>query len=240
MTPLGRTSLPFAHLVLGTPRLPTGPFNEVGDGQTLPVGSDDSDGLLSESLSERLSDLPRVRQEAPAIGVISSGRAKDLDDDRPLGFDRAGLSIAPDSTSLVARRSGVLTRDRVFENFNKSIVIDPNSMAGMSDFPRNTGSDEESSGANLTEGHDRSLLHKREGRIPQMGRFWLYFESADDDGALIVETSWLPESVSAQLSGLGFTRLDNGSYRVTVTSGDVLDVIRKATRALEVLCTERW
>lgn len=55
-----------------------------------------------------------------------------------------------------------------------------------------------------------------------------------------IETSWLPNvhAVRVALAPLGFTRADGGAWSALVELDDFVGVIRRVTRALELLLKE--
>ena len=57
---------------------------------------------------------------------------------------------------------------------------------------------------------------------------------------MCLETSWLPNlrPVSEALAPLGFERQDRGAWRAIVSVDDFMGVVRRVTRALELLLTE--
>jgi hypothetical protein len=68
----------------------------------------------------------------------------------------------------------------------------------------------------------------------------LYFEVDRDLQIVWLETSWLPNlrPVREALSPLGFERLPRGAWRARVELDDFVGVIRRVSRALELLLTE--
>jgi hypothetical protein len=69
----------------------------------------------------------------------------------------------------------------------------------------------------------------------------LYFEVDRKQHLVRVETSWLPDvqAVHVALAPLGFTRADHGgAWSALVDLDDFVGVVRRVTRALELLLAE--
>jgi hypothetical protein len=196
----------------------------------LPVGArtDHHHGGLPQMLGQCTGQACSALEQDIAVDTLGG---KDLDE---VGVLKLAL---PETTRLREGGADELGARQVRQGTPEQLVADP--LAGLLGKVR---PDVESNRASSDAvGSHRPILHglKQRGKY-QSNHCFLYFEIDRKARSVWIETSWLPNlrPVRDVLEPLGFARESRGAWRAKVELDNFVGVIRRVTRALELLLME--
>lgn len=201
-------------------------------GETLPelpvrTCTDDHHGSLTQPLGQ-LGRQPRAPlKEDVAVDVLGG---EDLDD---VGVFEVPL---PEPHGLGEGGPDELLARQLRQSLAQRLVADP--LPGLLGEVRADVEPDRAGGDGI--GHLRILHGLKQRRKFHANHCFLYFEVDREQQLVSIETSWLPNlrPVREALVPIGFERDRRGMWRARVGLDDFVGVIRRVSRALELLLTE--